>query len=82
MTATDYFISAKWCHENGIFIYPIVYSFSKYKLEVNTKGKKKIGEKTYAKDPKGADEKWGEVIKELYQKYYNLNFNKTKKQTK
>jgi len=79
MTATEYFVSAKWCHENGIFIYPTVFSFTKYKLVINTNGKEKKGEKIYSQFPTGKEENWGEVIKELYQKYYNLNFNKTKK---
>jgi hypothetical protein len=59
-----------------IYIKPCNYN-RKYKIVVNTKGIEKIGEKEYEPDPKGEQENWSNQIRNLYQRYYELNFNRS-----
>ena len=74
----------KWCNTNGIFIYPILHN-SRYKICVKKVKRietaigvhetftEKIGEKEYTAQPKGKEENWADVIRELYKKYYEIN---------
>lgn len=67
-----------FCNEIlGIRIYckPCNYN-RKYKIAINTQGIEKIGEKEYEPTPTGQQESWSDVIRNLYKRYYELNFNK------
>lgn len=58
-----------------IYIKPCNYN-RKYKIAINTKGIEKLGEKEYEPQPTGQMENWSEVIRNLYKRYYELNFDK------
>jgi hypothetical protein len=64
--------SKSWCIANDIIIYPVPVKFSEGKqkplcrIEINYKGKKKLGDIEYKQDDKLA-----EKINELYQMYYD-----------
>ena len=70
MTTNDAYKYQKWCNDNLILIYIVVYG-SQYQIGVSKNGVETIREKKYAKD-----DDWGNAIRELYKQYYELNFKK------
>jgi len=57
-----------------IKIYCIAFAIGRLKIVINTKGKEQIGEKIYRNPPTANDENWSDVIRNLYKRYYELNY--------
>jgi len=65
-----------WCFKNNIFIYFENYTWIEGCIIINDKGKITRGEKTYYQNKlKPKDEKYWDVIWNLYTEYYLMNNN-------
>ena len=66
----DYYKAFKWCLDNDIKIYPIVWDGSKCRIQVNYQGWKQTGEKVFDQKNKKENEAMYDLIRKLYVSYY------------
>jgi len=68
---TNIEIAKSWCFENEIFIYPVPITTTTLKIEVDNKGKTKLGKQIFQSNGgKKSDPKWWNVINKLYLDYH------------
>lgn len=66
----DYHKAFKWCVDNDIKIYPVVWDGSRCRIQVNYQGWKQTGEKIFDQKNKKENEAMYQLIRELYVNYY------------
>ena len=67
---TDIEIAKSWCIKNKILVYPVPVTATTLKIEVDFKGKLNLGDTIFQSKPKKKDQKWYEVIDEIYLDYH------------